>query len=479
MSYYVFSGAKCMCQPCVSAKGRLIASSVDNNVEFNGNHIINNNKDPDMSGGLCNLMTNPAVAAASGKSQPCIPVWIGNWINTEACVTSACGKPVILNTAIRICAYGGVMKITDPNNSVVMNTGKSEVIIDKNLKKVIENQKNKHNHNVTDENKKISDEAYVTALGAFGEVYAGFEDANNKIANDKAGDVEQEIKKETKSSAKLYNPSQDGVCSGKCPPEYENKCLLKKSIPSDMVLLDNENDSGTLKKNMYDNGLSPEDNETLEKINKISQTLGDKVECQEAHHHIIPGNQCLNKNKYLVTLANLYGYDVNNPNNGMCLPRLKKKDDKNITDEEWAKAKYDVIRGTGRQLHLGGHSFSSNMKENTQYIREDAIADCQNIEIPDYESTVSADLELIAQIKRQELSSSCRMNLPDEQKQKEKKDFQELMDCESQTIKEYILDYPTKTVNTNNYYVSKASLAYDISKTKSFSEFKQLTNGGK
>ncbi|MDE6672517.1 MAG: AHH domain-containing protein [Ruminococcus sp.] len=464
MSYYVFSGAKCMCIPG-SAQGLLSAGITDNNTGLNNNHIITVNKNPAMSG-VCSIM-----------QKPCTPAWTGNWINIELCVTSACGNPVILNTAIKICACGGIVKITDPNNTVVMNTGKPDVTIDKNLKKVIENQINRYNHETTDEQKKMSDKAYATALGTLGEAYKGFEDENKRIMG-KTVNTEQETPKKSKSSAKLYNPSEDGICSGKCPPEYADTCTLKKSVPSDRILLDNENNSGKLKENMHNNGLPPEDMETIAKTEKISATLGDKVSCKEAYHHIIPGNECLNKNKYLVTLANLYGYDVNNPNNAVCLPMLKKID-KNITDEEWTKAKYDVIRGTGKQLHLGGHSFGSDMKGNTQYIREDALADGQNVAIPDYEATVSADLEIISQIQRQKLSNSCRMNLSEEQKQKEKEDFQKLMDNTSQEIKKYILDYPTEKVNTNNYYVSRASLAYDMSRTKSFDEFKQLTNGGK
>ncbi|MBD5160384.1 MAG: hypothetical protein HDT23_09125 [Ruminococcus sp.] len=460
MSYYVFSCARCTCTN--GGQGVLNASIADNNTTFNGRHIITINKEPAMTGPCATIKV-------------CNPAWVGNWINTELCVTSACGTPVILNTSIKICAYGGIVKIADPNNNVVMNTGISDVTLDKNLKKDIDNQINTYNQETTDEQKKMSDKAYADVFGALGEVYAKFEDKNKSIM-EKTGDTEPEPPKKSESSAKLYNPSEDGICSGKCPPEYAETCTLKKSVPSDTILLDNENNSGKLKKNM-NKELPPEDDETISRIKKISSSLSDKVECTEAYHHLIPGNQCMNKNKFLVTLANLYGYDINNPNNAVCLPMLKKVD-KNITEEEWLKAKYDVIRGTGRQLHLGGHSYNLDTNGKEEYIREDAVANIKTTRADNYEATVLANLnDRVADVLKDKLSNSCRMNLSEEQKQKEKEDFQELMDDLSQAIKEAILDYPTEMAYTENYYVSKDAMAYDKSKTKSFDEFKKLTKG--
>lgn len=69
--------------------------------------------------GLCRNPANPAVAAATAAAMgvltpmPCIPVIPGPWIPGSPTVLIG-GKPVLNNTCKLMCAYGGVIQITNP-----------------------------------------------------------------------------------------------------------------------------------------------------------------------------------------------------------------------------------------------------------------------------------------------------------------------------------------------------------------------------
>jgi hypothetical protein len=69
--------------------------------------------------GMCTTLTNPIVAAqtaaALGVLTPtaCIPVIVGTWIPPVPTVLIA-GKPAIDQTAKCMCAWGGVVQITNP-----------------------------------------------------------------------------------------------------------------------------------------------------------------------------------------------------------------------------------------------------------------------------------------------------------------------------------------------------------------------------
>lgn len=502
LSYYVFSGSEVMCQMCPGAKGKLNANDTDNNVKKSNSNIITTDIKPDMDiEAKCILPTNPAVLAAQSP-QPCInPIWIGDWINIEPCFAYAENKTLLLNTAVRICAYGGVMKIISPSNDFIVNTGVNGLNIDRELTKKIENQRSEYNEKAVltknmpekDQLPLMSDKALTYANRSIANIYSEYEGFETEtIFKDKKGivtdngNMEDEARRVKDSNEKLYNPSLDGVCSGNCPEQYAGTCPLKNSVPASTVTLANENNSTILKKNMKNDGLSPEDEETCRKIDVAASKIGDKFECKPAYHHIISGNQCLNKNKFLVTLANFYGYDVNNSKNAVILPTISKKD-KNVSNEEWTRAKYDVIRETGSQLHLGNHAYGSNFdfESGSEYMRDDVaelkdfIYNDETKKIADYQSVVDSHLERIAYNHKNVLKDSCRMSVSPEQKEAEKKAFFELMDNLSADIKESILDYPTSEAYTENFYVSNFAMAYDMSKNKSYEEFKVLLNGGK
>ena len=69
--------------------------------------------------GLCQNPANPAVAAATAAAMgvltpmPCIPVIPGPWVPGSPTVLIG-GKPALNNTCKLMCAYGGVIQITNP-----------------------------------------------------------------------------------------------------------------------------------------------------------------------------------------------------------------------------------------------------------------------------------------------------------------------------------------------------------------------------
>ena len=69
--------------------------------------------------GLCRSPANPAVAAATAAAMgvltpmPCIPVIPGPWIPGSPTVLIG-GKPALNNTCKLMCAYAGVIQITNP-----------------------------------------------------------------------------------------------------------------------------------------------------------------------------------------------------------------------------------------------------------------------------------------------------------------------------------------------------------------------------
>ena len=74
--------------------------------------------------GLCRSPANPAVAAATAAAMgvltpmPCIPVIPGPWIPGSPTVLIG-GKPALNNTCKLMCAYGGVIQITNPATTTI------------------------------------------------------------------------------------------------------------------------------------------------------------------------------------------------------------------------------------------------------------------------------------------------------------------------------------------------------------------------
>ncbi len=75
-----------------------------------------------MSFGMCSSLANPTVAAATAAAlgvltpMPCIPVIAGPWTPGSPTVLIG-GKPALHNSCKLMCAYGGVIQITNPGTT--------------------------------------------------------------------------------------------------------------------------------------------------------------------------------------------------------------------------------------------------------------------------------------------------------------------------------------------------------------------------
>ncbi len=93
----------------------------------------------------------------------------------------------------------------------------------------------------------------------------------------------------------------------------------------------------------------------------------DKISCGNAAHHILSTKDVLeqDKLKFVVKLANFYGYDVNESYNCIILPGLNTYEERNkgefhvkfsqMPEFEKRKFKYYSMQEVGRQWHGGGH----------------------------------------------------------------------------------------------------------------------------
>lgn len=74
--------------------------------------------------GMCSSMANPTVAAATAAAlgaltpMPCIPVIPAPWTPGSPTVLIG-GKPALNNSSRLMCAYGGVISITNPGNTTI------------------------------------------------------------------------------------------------------------------------------------------------------------------------------------------------------------------------------------------------------------------------------------------------------------------------------------------------------------------------
>ena len=75
--------------------------------------------------GMCQSMANPTVAAATAAAMgaltpmPCIPVTPAPWIVGAPTVLIG-NMPALNNTSRLMCAYGGVIQITNPGQTTTM-----------------------------------------------------------------------------------------------------------------------------------------------------------------------------------------------------------------------------------------------------------------------------------------------------------------------------------------------------------------------
>lgn len=72
--------------------------------------------------GMCSSLMNPTVAAATAAAlgvltpMPCIPALVAPWApGSPACMIG--GKPALHNSCKLLCAYGGVIQVTNPGQT--------------------------------------------------------------------------------------------------------------------------------------------------------------------------------------------------------------------------------------------------------------------------------------------------------------------------------------------------------------------------
>lgn len=75
--------------------------------------------------GMCSSLANPTVAAATAAAlgvltpMPCVPVPAGTWIPGSPTVLVG-NMPALNNSCKLICAWGGVIQITNPGTTNIM-----------------------------------------------------------------------------------------------------------------------------------------------------------------------------------------------------------------------------------------------------------------------------------------------------------------------------------------------------------------------
>lgn len=72
--------------------------------------------------GMCTSLANPTVAAATSAAlgvltpMPCVPLVTAPWV-PGAPTTMVGGKPTLVSPSTAICAYGGVISLTNPGST--------------------------------------------------------------------------------------------------------------------------------------------------------------------------------------------------------------------------------------------------------------------------------------------------------------------------------------------------------------------------
>jgi hypothetical protein len=85
--------------------------------------IMDNKPDVNiMPFGLCTTLSNPAVLAARGVPQPCVPVITAPW--SPGCPAVCIGNNPVVHTGSRLtCVYGGIIRVKDPGQTGVNVNG--------------------------------------------------------------------------------------------------------------------------------------------------------------------------------------------------------------------------------------------------------------------------------------------------------------------------------------------------------------------
>lgn len=125
MSIAVMNGALCQCNfgvaPCPLVVTK-VSSILGCSMPFAT--IMDNTVSNIATFGMCNSITNPAVASATAAAlgvltpQPCSPVLTTTWLPGSPTVLLS-GNPALNHSSKLMCAYAGIIQITNPGQQSI------------------------------------------------------------------------------------------------------------------------------------------------------------------------------------------------------------------------------------------------------------------------------------------------------------------------------------------------------------------------
>ena len=215
-----------------------------------------------------------------------------------------------------------------------------------------------------------------------------------------------------------------------------------------------DNDSGKLRRNMKAAGM-------------LEDSLLESNDYGIAAHHIISGNNVFRRHTELVKLANFYGYDINNAQNGIYLPMnpsTRGTENPKFSEQTTVykvKTAYEVMDLTGKQWHVAGHDY----RLGKAYLKS-----CEH-ELKNYVQALNEQL-IIVETKLYE-RKQCRYN------PKAKEQFFALMHEVEKTVRKKLDAFKENPRKSKPFYVSEVALSYafGLPETMKFIALERLENG--
>ncbi len=390
-------------------------TSGDSKTTINGSGALLDNCSLKLIGsprcGQCNMYVDPNTKGP-GK---CLETLVsGNWNNTANVNVSGCG---VLNGGCSIVcmAMGGTIKpFRATLNGINVDDAATDVSVTLGSKE--ENMRAEHVESGHGTEKEKSDNDSADYVGG------------NQSDQRQSGDKASEDREVPYTLCDYKNCSKADEC------EY-----LKTSYG--LMETDESKNAAMLKENMQ-----AERFELYAKETRIIETLfysGKK--CSVAHHHIIPANQCFKSFPQIVKLANYYGYDINNANNGICLPTMR-QGDKDVV--------FYAMDKTGMQWHSGPHSYASFMREIDGVGKKLDFLLIDSRPIKDYKTSVD---ELLQQVLANlENNKCCRAENYEEQATQ----FCKIINHVSKKIDTKLRQFKVSPKSSSPFFVSRKSLYY-------------------
>jgi hypothetical protein len=211
--------------------------------------------------------------------------------------------------------------------------------------------------------------------------------------------------------------------------------------------LDILNDAAILKENLCRDRFEY----YTEVCSKIETTRYENSGYMTAHHHIIPGNQCLKQMKELVLLANYYHYDINNAINGICLPTMNDVYDSSDMEGkiQIAMKAMDTLR---MQWHKGGHGYLGKLEAVEKIARDiDVLLPRPFI---DYAQAVRDELAKFRTKLRQNMICRCQ------DYDMQAKEFTDCMNHISQRIAKRLDAFHEEPQKAAPFFVSRMAILY-------------------